>query len=247
MKITDVEAVVLRSHLVDGRVPVWSEDDLVILVQTDEGIVGIGEVDSAPEVVRAIVEAPRSQPMVNGLRELLLGENPLDIERLWSKMYRGVTYFGRRGAAIHAISGVDMALWDIKGKALSKPVCDLIGLPARQRVRAYATVDMPDSVSEVTDRVAELREMGFTAIKFSWGSLGKGPERDILRARAARDAGGSQVDILIDAGFGYASDTATAIRVARELEELGVFWLEEPFDPDDYESYARLADSVELK
>ena len=168
------------------------------------------------------------------------------MERLWDKMYRGVIYIGRRGIAIHAISGVDIALWDIKGKALGRPVCELIGTPRHERIRAYASRLMPDTTEEVTEAVAALRDQGFTAVKLGWGPLGQDPEHDVRLAAAAREAGGDDVDILIDAGLGYGADATTAIRVARELEQLGVYWLEEPFEPDEYEAYADLADAVEI-
>jgi L-alanine-DL-glutamate epimerase-like enolase superfamily enzyme len=246
VQITDVEAVVLRQPAVDDGIADGSQDDLVVLVHTDEGITGIGEVDSAPEAVAALVHAPASHAIANSLRELLIGEDPLDVERLWDKMYRGVIYIGRRGIAIHAISGIDIALWDLKGKALGKPVCELIGTPRHERVRAYASRLMPDSAEEVTEAVGALREGGFTAIKLGWGPLGRDPEHDVRLAAAARDAGGDEVEILIDAGLGYGADAAMAIRVARELEGLGVYWLEEPFEPDEYEAYAELADAVEI-
>lgn len=246
MKITDVEAVVLRQPAVNEGIADGSQDDLVILIHTDEGITGIGEVDSAPEAVAALVSAPGSHAIAKSLRELLIGEDPLDVERLWDKMYRGVIFIGRRGIAIHAISGLDIALWDIKGKALGKPVCELIGTIEHDRIRAYASRLMPDTTDEVTEAVSALREQGFTAIKLGWGPLGQDPDHDVRLAAAACEAGGDGVDILIDAGLGYVADAATAIRVARELEQLGVYWLEEPFEPDEYEAYAELADAVDL-
>jgi L-alanine-DL-glutamate epimerase-like enolase superfamily enzyme len=246
MRITDVEAIVLRQPTVVGDIADGSQDDLVIVVRTDEGIEGVGEVDSSPEVARAVVHAPTSHAIAASLRDLLVGEDPLEVERLWDKMYRGVIYYGRRGVAIHAISGVDIALWDVKGKALGKPVCELLGEVRRDRVRAYASRLMPDTEGETREAVAELREQGFTAVKLGWGPLGSDPEHDVRLARAAREAGGDGVDILIDAGLGYGADAQTAIRVGRELEELGVSWLEEPFEPDEYEAYAELADAIEL-
>jgi L-rhamnonate dehydratase len=246
LKITDVEAVVLRQPAVNEGIADGSQDDLVILIHTDEGITGIGEVDSAPEAVAALVSAPGSHAIAKSLRELLIGEDPLDVERLWDKMYRGVIFIGRRGIAIHAISGLDIALWDIKGKALGKPVCELIGTVEHDRIRAYASRLMPDTTDEVTEAVSTLREQGFTAIKLGWGPLGTDPDHDVRLAAAACEAGGDGVDILIDAGLGYVADAATAIRVARELEQLGVYWLEEPFEPDEYEAYAELADAVDL-
>jgi L-rhamnonate dehydratase len=246
LKITDVEAVVLRQPSVNEGIADGSQDDLVILVHTDEGITGIGEVDSAPDAVQALVQQRGSHAVATGLRDALIGRDPLEVEDLWDRMYRAILYVGRRGIAIHAISGIDIALWDIKGKALGKPVCELIGEPQRDRVRAYASMLMPDTPEETAERVTALREQGFTAVKLGWGPLGKDPDHDVRLATAACEAGGDGVDILIDAGLGYVDDAATAIRVARELEQLGVYWLEEPFEPDEYEAYAELADAVEL-
>ena len=247
MKITDVEAIVLRQAVVDDGIADGSQDDLVIRIHTDEGITGIGEVDSSPELVRALVQAPSSHAVATSLRDALLGEDPLDIERLWHKMYRGLIYFGRRGIAIHAISGLDIALWDIKGKVLGKPVYELLGTPQRDRVRAYASRLMPDTPAEVTDAVAELRDKGFTAVKLGWGPLGQDPRRDVELAAAAKSAAGAEVEIMIDAGLGYVADAKTAIGVAREYEQLGIYWLEEPFEPDEYEAYAELADTVDIR
>ncbi len=247
MKITDVEAIVLRQAVVDDGIADGSQDDLVIRISTDEGITGIGEVDSSPELVQALVQAPSSHAVATSLRDALIGEDPFDVERLWHKMYRGLIYFGRRGIAIHAISGLDIALWDIKGKALGKPICELLGTPVRDRVRAYASMLMPETTTEVTSAVTALRDKGFTAVKLGWGPLGKDAEHDVELAAAARAAGGDGVEIMIDAGLGYVADAETAIGVAREYERLGIYWLEEPFEPDEFEAYAELADTVELR
>ncbi|MEP7206051.1 MAG: mandelate racemase/muconate lactonizing enzyme family protein [Casimicrobiaceae bacterium] len=247
MKITEIEAIILRQPVVDGAIADGSQDDLIVRVHTDEGIVGIGEVDSAPEVVKAVIDAPNSHYIATGLRHVLLGQDPLDIEALWRRMYMGSVYYGRRGVAMHAISGIDIALWDIKGKKLGKPVCELLGTKKRERVRPYASLLMPDSEREVMASVERLVTMGFTAIKFGWGPIGKDEKHDVRLARAAKHAAGAGVEILIDAGFGYGADAKRAIRVARELEDIGIYWLEEPFEPDEFEAYAELADAVELR
>ena len=246
MQITDVEAIVLRQATVDDGIADGSQDDLVVLVHTDEGITGIGEVDSAPDVVAALIRQDSSHAVAHSLRSVLVGRDPLDVEGAWDAMYRGLIYVGRRGIGIHAISGIDIALWDIRGKALGKPVCELLGEVHRDRVRAYASMLMPDTPEETGERVAALREKGFTAVKLGWGPLGRDPDHDVRLAAAAKDAGGDGVDILIDAGLGYEDDAQTAIRVARELEQLGIGWLEEPFLPDAYEAYAELADTVDI-
>ncbi len=247
MKITDVEAIVLRQATIDEGIADGSQDDLVVLVHTDEGITGIGEVDSSPLVVRTLLESTGSHAVATGLSDALVGEDPHDVERLWQKMYRSVIYFGRRGIAVHAISGLDIALWDLKGKALGKPVCELLGTPLRDRVRAYASMLMPDTTAEVTERVTALREQGFTAVKLGWGPLGRDAAHDVALAAAAKEAGGDGVEIMIDSGLGYVADAQRAIGVAREYEQLGIYWLEEPFEPDEYEAYATLADTVDLR
>ena len=246
MKITEVEAIILRQPVVDGAIADGSQDDLIVRVHTDEGIVGIGEVDSAPEVVKAVYEAPNSHYIATGLRHVLVDQDPLDIEGLWRRMYMGSVYYGRRGVAMHAISGVDIALWDIKGKKLGKPVCELLGAKKRDRVRPYASLLMPHTEKDVQASVERLVAMGFTAIKFGWGPIGKDAEHDVRLARAAKRAAGN-AEILIDAGFGYGSDASRAIRVARTLQDLGIYWLEEPFEPDEFEAYAELADAVDLR
>ena len=246
MKITEVEAIVLRQPVVDGAIADGSQDDLIVRVHTDEGIVGVGEVDSAPEVVKAVFDAPNSHYIATGLRHVLIGADPLDIEELWRRMYMGSVYYGRRGVAMHAISGIDIALWDIKGKKLGKPVSALLGTPKRDRVRPYASLLMPATEREVTAAVERLVAMSFTAIKFGWGPLGKDEEHDVRLARAAKRAAGD-AEILIDAGFGYGADAARAIRVARQFEQIGIYWLEEPFEPDEFEAYATLADAVDMR
>jgi len=246
VKITQVEAIILRQPAVDDGIADGSQDDLVIRISTDEGVVGIGEVDSAPEAVAALVERSSSHAIAGSLHDLLIGEDPRDVERLWWKMYRGLIYIGRRGIALHALSGIDIALWDIKGKAEGKPVHELLGGAVHDRVRAYASMLMPDTPEETAERVAKLCDDGFTAVKLGWGLLGKDPRHDVVLAAAAKDAAG-EADILIDAGFGYGNDAKTAIGIARELELLGVFWLEEPFEPDEYEAYAELADAVDIR
>ena len=138
LKITDVEAIILRQPALDDGIADGSQDDLVIKIHTDEGIVGIGEVDSAPEAVAALVNRSSSHAIAGSLRELLVGEDPRDVERLWQKMYRGLIYIGRRGIALHALSGIDIALWDIKGKSEGKPVHELLGGARHEKVRAYA-------------------------------------------------------------------------------------------------------------
>src|SRR5690242_9099484 len=116
MRITDVEALLLRgTDTIDASAADGSQDGLVVRIRTDEGIDGLGEIDSQPHVAKAIVEAPASHKIASGLARLLIGQDPLDVDALWQRMYDGSVYYGRRGAVIHAISGLEIALWDIAG------------------------------------------------------------------------------------------------------------------------------------
>ena len=126
------------------------------------------------------MQAPSSHAVATSLRDALIGEDPLDVERLWHKMYRGLIYFGRRGIAVHAISGLDIALWDIKGKALGKPVFELLGTPYRDRVRAYASRLMPDTTAETAEAVTELRS------RASRRSSSAGGRRERIRSTTSR-------------------------------------------------------------
>lgn len=247
MQITDVEAIILRQPLLDDGIADGSQDDLVIKISTDEGITGIGEVDSAPEAVKALVDRKSSHAIAGSLHDLLIGEDPRDVARLWQKLYRGLIYIGRRGIALHALSGIDIALWDIAGKAAGKPVHELLGGAKRDKVRAYASMLMPDTTEVVRERIAKLRGDGFTAVKLGWGVLGQDADHDIALAAAAKEAAGDGVEIMIDSGLGYVADAKTAIRVGRAYEEIGIYWFEEPFEPDEYEAYAELADAVDIR
>src|SRR5436853_253059 len=126
MKIDKIICQVLRVRAVEKKTA-SSQDVVLVRVRTDTGLEGIGEADASPEVVKSIVDAPFSHNIACGLREILLGENPLETERLWWKMYRRTMYFGRTAVCIAAMSAVDMALWDLKGKRFVEPIHRLLG------------------------------------------------------------------------------------------------------------------------
>jgi L-rhamnonate dehydratase len=244
MRITKVEAILLRPKgAIDTSIGDGSQDGLVVRVHTDEGIVGLGEVDSLPSVAKTIIDAPPSHKIASGLAALLIGENPLEIGRLWQKMYRGSLYFGRRGAAIHAISGVEIALWDIAGKAAGKPIHALLGGARRTRIKAYASTLMPDTPKEAARVIAAQRKAGFNAVKLGWGPLGQSAALDVELVAVARKAGGDDFELMIDIGKGWQS-VREGIDRARRMEEYRLAWIEEPFWPDDYAKYAALVAAV---
>jgi L-alanine-DL-glutamate epimerase-like enolase superfamily enzyme len=251
VKITDVEVVYLKIPSI-ALISNGTQDAAVVLVHTDEGLTGIGEADSAPTVVKAIVEAPRSHSVMVGLREVLIGENPLEVERLWRKMYQASIYYGRRGVVLHAISGIDIALWDLKGKALGRPLCDLLGGTTTAKIRAYASALFGRDGAETGEKATRFKEAGFTAFKFGWMDFGRAEKTDRAHIAGIRDAVGPEAPIMVDVGWAYDSggdvwDATTALRRAHMLAEYDVYWLEEPLHPDDLDGYRRLSDASPVR
>src|SRR5437588_4257941 len=178
MKITRVEAVHLRLPVVNERCD-GSQDTLVVKVHTDTKITGIGEVDSSPSVAKAIIDAPVSHKICRGLAECVIGQDPFEIDRLIHRMYEGSIFFGRQGAAIQAMSGVEIALWDIVGKATGRPVYQLLGGGFRKRFRAYASILFGATPPETEKIGAQLVTQGYKAVKFGWGPMGQSEAGDI--------------------------------------------------------------------
>jgi L-alanine-DL-glutamate epimerase-like enolase superfamily enzyme len=237
MKITDVEAIHLRlpevEEIADG-----TQDVLVVKIHTDAGLVGIGEVTSQSYVCKAIVEAPRSAERRHGLALILRGQDPLDVEGLWQRMYYHTNRYGRRGAAVHAISGADIALWDIRGKALGKPVYELLGGRCRHTVRAYASYLFGPTPRETADLAKRAVDLGLTAVKFGWGPFGQDAAVDVAQVEAARGTVGADRDLMVDVGHKW--DAATALERCRLLAPMRLGWLEEPLAQDDLKGYGEL-------
>jgi L-alanine-DL-glutamate epimerase-like enolase superfamily enzyme len=195
------------------------------------------------------VEAPRwSEPGVeafDGLASLIVGENPLEVERLWYKMYRGSIYYGRRGVAIQAISAIDIALWDIMGKFYQQPIHILLGGKWRDKVRAYASTLFRPTPEAMRDATKKYLDQGFTAIKFGWGVFGKDPNMDVRLVEAARQQMGSQNDLLVDTGWFIERTPKQAIQVVRSIESFRPFFVEEILHPEDYDGYRQVAENVD--
>ena len=243
MKITDVEAIYLRSEQVKEQCD-SGQDALIVRVSTDAGITGIGEVDSNPMAVKGAIEGPFSHTTASGLRELVIGEDPFETEKIWHKMYRGNIYGGRRGAGFHAMSGIDIALWDIKGKALGLPIWKLLGGGFHEQIRPYASSLWGPTPEATRDLAKRYVDRGFTAVKFGWDPMGQDEKTDIALVREARKGLGD-ADLLVDAGLVW--DAKTAIQRARAFAEYDIFWLEEPLMPDDYEGYRKLCQAVDTR
>ena len=257
MKITNVEMFVLKS---DGlyNTPDGAEEPLgptymgLVKVSTDAGIYGYSDVETSAPVAKACVDAPKwsdaeGMEFMDGLRSLLVGQNPLEVERLWYRMYRGTIYFGRRGAAIQALSAIDIALWDICGKAYGQPVHILLGGKWRDKVRAYGSTLFRSTPAAMKEAVKVYLDQGFTAVKFGWGVFGQDRRLDVRLVEAAREALGDRCDLLVDTGWFVERTAKEAIQVVRSIEQFEPFFVEELLHPEDYDGYRQVAESTDVR
>jgi L-rhamnonate dehydratase len=237
-KISSVEALHLRLSRVEQKAD-GTQEVLLVRVTTDTGLVGHGEAVSNATVARSIVEAPRSAPFRHGLGVGLIGADPLDPEARWLDMYNASRWYGRRGAAIHAMAAVDTALWDIAGQSQGRACHDLWGT-RRDRIPAYASVLFPDTPAEGAALAASLAERGFKTIKFGWGRFGRDRAWDLAVLTEIRAALGADIALAVDAGRIWGADEAIA-RAPELFERFDLLWLEEPLHEDDLAGYERLA------
>ena len=240
MKITKVEPILLSyAYKPDeqwgwsgGSVQVWHT--ALVRVHTDEGITGVGEMGTGhyiPEAARAICQF---------LESTLIGQDPFQIDVLFSKMYKLGANWGRRGIGMGVISGIEVALWDLKGKALNVPVWSLLGGQYRTAVRTYASGGMEKPIPELIKEVEGYLDKGFTAVKIRGGYSAK---KDAALCKSLRDALGYDWDLAIDCGQGYvpfAWSAKEAERVVKSLEEYELLFIEEPCRTDEKGVYAQV-------
>ena len=240
MKITDVEVICLRVPAFDAPCE-WGDDAFLVRVHTDAGIVGIGESDTSPIAARGMIDAPESHGSSSGLRRLLIGENPLEIQRLWDKMYACSNYAGHRGLGIHAMSAIDIALWDIASQYYQVPIYMLLGGKYRDRIKAYGTFIPRDTPEECRAQARALREQGFRALKFGGGILGNRDfDTDEAIIAAIREEVGEDFELMIDLACAWRTFGNSAPMFKR-LEKYHLNWIEEPVMPDDYNAYRKLS------
>ncbi len=245
MRITDVEPIVLRLAEVDTTRADGTQDAFLVRIHTDEGIVGIGEADTSPYLARTIVEMPSSHSIARGLKEVLVGEDPLQIDRLWQLMFHASDHYGRAGVALHTMSAIDIALWDIAGKAAGRPVCDMLGGRRIAEVPVYASEVMPESVDEVRRIAEHAASAGYSALKLGWGPLGRDPDHDVTLVAAARDTLGPERTLMLDGGRAYS--VKSALQLLQRVEEHDLYWFEEALAPDDLDGYRRLSDATAVR
>lgn len=242
MNITDIEAIHLR--LEDPNIGLFdgSYDDCVIRVTTDEGITGVGEIETLAEAVQGIIYARPAHNKARGLRELLLGRDPTRPQELWDLMYQSTSYVGRRGLMMHAIGGIDLALWDIAGQAAGKPVSHLLGGRKRDRIEAYGTIYPMARTEDGVRRQVEdvMRRLRLRNIKFAadpwWMEDLDHTGRLVCAAREVLGRG----HLIIDAALAY--DAAEqGLRLLAALHDAHIMFLEAPLPLDDWEGHAKMA------
>ena len=246
MKITAIKIHILKSPLdvpfafSQGWVNLRSAT--LVEIETDEGITGWGEAFpqglEAPEIAATAIE--------HAFTPLLIGENPLDTERLWFKMYNQSRDFGRKGSVMAAISGIDIALWDIAGHYYNKPISQLLGGSFRDKVQPYATgfyrISGQGEADRLADEARQHKQNGFSLMKVK---LGFGLQDDIEVMQAiAKAIQGDDVTLMVDSNHAYGR--REALNLGHAMAEMDLRWYEEPVVPEDIASYVALRSQLPM-
>ena len=208
----------------------WYDERKACLVEviTDDGIIGWGECYGLARPIQTIIEEE--------FKKFLIGEDPRDIDKHWEFLYNRYRDYGQKGLIIEAISGIDIALWDIFGKSVGLPVYKLLGGAIRQEVQAYATglyqQKVDDPISMLQKEAEQYLKAGFKAVKMK---VGFGIEKDFQYVKAVRECIGPDVKLMIDANHAY--DAVEAIKIGHMVEDLNIFFFEEPVPPEDINGY----------
>lgn len=258
MRITGADCLVLSSPPANADPLNTAHDNSLVRVYTEQGITGIGEVECNPWVIKALIEASGYHLADRSLAQLLIGQDPTQPAAVWERLYRQSILTGRRGAGICAIGAIDMALWDIYGKAMRKPVWQLLGGAVCESVMPYASLlpygeTLEQYRANLIGKVIWAREAGFRAIKaeilihgpYAQPGLDESDDAIVSLAADFRDAAGPDVDLLIDVGYCW-DDWKQALRVIQRLERLNPYLLETPLSPDDVQGYAQLCAASDI-
>jgi galactonate dehydratase len=226
---------------------------IFVEVQTDEGITGWGEVTTTHPVANRAVCAVLQQ-----IDALLVGANPFHIEKLWNKVFRTFTYMGSRGASTNALSGIDIALWDIRGKAMNQPIYDLLGGPVRENIALYTHPDPNIGPDEAKRQAKEIADSGHEGMKFdpyprmpeesngylNGGMTTKGEAEANEITAAIREGAGPEMELMIDAHGRF--DVPTTVRLARSVALSNIHWWEEPVPVESIQALRNVRDRIEI-
>jgi len=253
MKIAKIECHVVVVPDYEPGAGSSAQDDIVVFVHTDEGITGIGEVDTNPWVAKVMIEAKGTHNIGQGLTEMLLGQDPLQPEMLWEKMYMGSLMTGRRGLGICAMGALDMAMWDIRGKALGQPCWKLLGGAKKEYITPYASLlpagrTLKDQHESLVSKARKAQMAGFRAAKlevmvngpYAHHGLDESNEAIVDMVAACRGAVGKGFVIMVDVCYCWSS-AREALRVMKQLEPYDLYFMETPIRIDDMEGHRILA------
>ncbi|MDQ0468866.1 mandelate racemase/muconate lactonizing enzyme family protein [Labrys wisconsinensis] len=259
LRITNVECHALLAPDFDPGFTSSAQDSLVVVISTDGGVVGVGECDANPWMAKACIEAPGTHTMGLGIRDMLIGADPFEIGPLWETIYLGTAMNGRRGMVIHALSAVEMALWDLCGKAVGKPVHALLGGATRQHITPYASLQPAGHRFEeyrdaLVQSALDAKALGFKAVKsevtmngpYAHGGMKESYDRHTEVVAAVRQAIGPDITLMIDVQYLW-KDAATCLSVVRDWKEFGIYFLETPIWSDNVGEMARLAAEAPMK
>jgi L-rhamnonate dehydratase len=251
-KISRIECLQLRAPQVNPEDCDGAAETAVIRISADNGRFGLGEADAPPGVMAALLETPTAHIWSQGIRELLLGKSPLDLEQLWDAVYEGTIYHGRRGLGIMLMSAIDIALHDLRGKLLDLPVYQLLGGAVREKVTPYVTLfpSMPGgrSWAEMKESCIRLMEKavdtGFRAVKMEMLFYDLVSDRQLVSfVHECRKLVGEDREFMIDVGYRWKNFT-DALWALRNIEDAKLCFVETPLHVDDLDGLARLADST---
>ena len=259
MKITRIDCHILLDPDYNPAATSSAQDDLVVEVHTDEGIVGIGETDLNPWIARECIEAPGTHTMDQGLGSVYLGLDPLDPPKAWWTAYQATAMTGRRGALVNAMGAIDMALWDIAGKAADAPTWTLLGERSRDHLGAYASLqpevsNFDDYLSSMLQWAKSAKDMGFLAAKLEttfsgpYANMGlhEKDERMTEVIAAVRSQVGPDFILMVDVQYAFDS-VDRARRVLETWIDLDIFFVETPLWTDDLDDYRALAESIPIR
>ena len=253
--VADVEAVVIRAPESDPDDFDSSAETVVVLIHDEDGVVGIGEADAPAPIVRELVLMDDRHAWSRGLRNVLLGRDPFEIEALHRDLYQATIYHGRRGLGIHALSAVDVALHDLVGKQLGRPAYQVLGGACRDDIRPYATIypGVPGgrTIGTLMDELARgferALELGFRAIKMEafFGDLVS--DRELVRCiQEGRRLVGDDTTLLVDFGYRW-RDWRAALWTLNRLEDCDLYLAEATLQHDDLDGHAKLAARAETR
>jgi L-alanine-DL-glutamate epimerase-like enolase superfamily enzyme len=247
MKIRDVEAIVVYTPEPSMA---SAPGSLIVKVETEDGLVGVGEGCSHSERNEASFAA--KEIIQKGFLPILKGRDPLEIQKIWHDLYYYSEWYGRRGVALYALSAVDIALWDLAGKILNQPIYNLMGGKFRDKIRVYASLifnmDDPEASGEEGRRYVD---QGYTAVKYGWGwtrekAFGLDADRDEEAVRVIREILGPEVDLMVDVGRMVNWTLPYALMMAERLKKYRIYWLEEPLPQDAIDSYVALTQQSDV-